>query len=141
MLGVTLFLLTTMFVFSLLPGYLSPHMGGIGGDEQAQADRVARTLVANLSTQFGNATLRSDDLDALLGRDQDALRERYGLPPTATISISVRTVPDGRLARDGGDPLTNEENRTTGPAARSSRLVEVASSDCRPTCRLVVEVW
>lgn len=141
MLGVTLFLLTTMFVFSLLPGYLAPHMGGIGGDEQAQADRVARTIVSNLSTQFGNATLRTGDLVTILQRDQPAFRERYGLPPTASISVTVRTVPDGGVARAGGSPLTNDENRTYGPAASSSRLVRLTGPACRPTCRLVVEVW
>jgi hypothetical protein len=141
LLGVSLFLVTTMFVLSLLPGYLSPYTVGVGGDEEAQADRVAQTLVSNLSVAPDDPTLSTSTLDTVLAFEQDDLRERYALPPTARVSISVRTVPNGSVVRAGGAPLTNDLNRTSGSVASASRLVELRGTSCDPVCRLVVEVW
>ncbi len=140
-LGVSLLLVVVIFVFSLLPGYLSPYTAGIGGDERAQADRVARTAVSNLSVAPGNDTLDAGRLDVLLSSDQETIRDRFGLPPTSQVSITIRTIPNGSVVSVGGDPLTNDRNRTYGSAARASRLAYLSETDCQPACRLVVEVW
>lgn len=139
--GVSVVLLVIVFVFGLFPSYLSPFTAGIGGDERAQADRAARTLVSNLSVEAGTNRLDRGELRRVTGLTQSELQTRWGLPETAQLNVTVRTLDGGRIVTDGGRPLAAGDPRTNRPAASATRIVTLDHPACRQGCRLTVKVW
>ncbi|WP_276253764.1 DUF7287 family protein [Halomontanus rarus] len=148
--GIGIFLLATAFVFSYMPSLLTPFSSSVDSGQTAQADRIAATIVDNLSEdpdrpnhlnasafeeQYGDAD-DGTDLAAALG-----LRVANGVPiDKANVSIEELNQSEDRSARriddyTGGDPYSDES------AASAGRIVTIDHLDCDPACRLVVRVW
>lgn len=148
-LGISLFVVTVTFVLGLFPSFLSPFTTGAGGEERAQADRVARSMVLEHSTAEGRTSLNATALSEALDRSQSELRASYGLPETAGINVTVREL-DGNeiITHDGGKMATpkNRDNQTASSVARvitfdGTGIPENEENPCNPGCRLVVRVW
>lgn len=149
-LGVSLFLVTVTFVLGLFPGFLEPFTSGPGGAEQAQADRVAGSIVLNLSTAEGKNTLNATRLRTVLDKSEPELRERYGLDSTTGINITVRELDGQEIVEIDGQTLATAEKRKNQSAVSVGRVItldnrtvynKVDADKCRPGCRLVVKVW
>lgn len=142
--GISLFLVTVTLVFGLFPSFLTPFSSGIGAAENAQADRVSRSMVVNMSVTGERNTVNATRLRRVLQKDETALRERYGLAETASLNISVRSLEDRRVVQYEGVALATDNPSRNQSAGSSARLITFSnrSSDvCRPACRLVVKVW
>lgn len=140
--GVVLMLVVVVFVLGLFPNFLSPFDAGVSGAERAQADRVADTLTTNLSVESGRNTLNATTLRGVVNLSQERLRERYALPETVNVNITVREL-DGNdiVSTASGVPLATSQNRKNNTAAAASRVITLDNGRCRPGCRLVVKVW
>lgn len=153
-LGIGLFIVTVTFVLGLFPSFLSPFTTGAGGEERAQADRVAGVMVLNLSTDDGKTTLNVTELNRVLQKSQPELRERYGLPETSSVNITVRELDGDRIVQYGGSKMATAERRQNQSSESSARVITIdertvdrsrlpagTDSICRPGCRLIVRVW
>jgi hypothetical protein len=148
-LGISLFIVTVTFVLGLFPSFLSPFTTGSGGEERAQADRVARSMVVEHATQEGQTSLNASQLQDVLDNSQSDLRSRYGLPENAGINVTVRDLDGNSIISHGGAKLATEKKRKNQTASSVARVItfdpeSVPASDpnpCKPGCRLVVKVW
>lgn len=153
-LGIGLFIVTVTFVLGLFPSFLSPFTTGAGGEERAQADRVAGAMVVNHSTDAGKTSLNITELNRVLEKSQPELRERYGLPETSSVNITVRELDGSRIVQYGGSTMATAEQRRNQSSESSARVVTVdertvdrsklpagTDSVCKPGCRLIVKVW
>ncbi|WP_449404306.1 DUF7287 family protein, partial [Halarchaeum acidiphilum] len=92
--GISVFLLTVIFVFSFVPGLLSPFAGS-GSDHPVTANRIADDLVQDRLAVDGDPyTLRdtaslSDNMD-----DEDE-----SLPPGTRVNVTL-SKPNGRREAD-----------------------------------------
>lgn len=149
-LGVSLFLVTVTFVLGLFPGFLAPFTSGTNGAEQAQADRVAGSIVLNLSTSQGKNTLNATELGDVLAMSQSELRDRYGLDRSTGLNITVRKLDGHGIVEIDGQTFATPRDRNNQTAASVSRIITLDnrtvankfdSKKCDPGCRLVVKVW
>lgn len=153
--GISIFLLTTAFVFAFIPTIFTPFDGDVQNSDIAQSNRVASAFVDNHSVEGKPATLDDASVETYFdaGNGGDALRELYSLPTTSQINVTVRT-------QNGSVIHTVEANgRTTKmargdsyrdqPSASTSRVVTFDEGNvCNPepsndqsACRLLVRVW
>ena len=139
--GVSLLLIVVIFVFGLFPNYLTPFTAGVSGAEQAQADRIGRNMISNLSVEAGRNTLNASRLRSVLALSQPELRDRYGLPNAAEINITVRDPETDRIVTDGGQKLATDRQYRDTTAASIGRVVTLDNGTCSPACRLVIYVW
>jgi len=137
-LGVSVFLLSVAFAFALLPSVFVPFDAPIDDDLTTRADRVAATLLADLSTG-GNALDpdRTEDRFGAANRTQSALRSSLGLPSTTRINVTVRDTETGGVASVGGVRLRGGPDVGDHPTAAASRLVTIADDPYR----LQVYLW
>jgi hypothetical protein len=148
--GISIFLLTTAFVFAFIPSIFAPFNSEVDNSEVSQADRVASAFLDNYSVTDQPGTLNATRTEWFFdnGTDGDELRDRYDLPVVAQVNVTVRTQ-NGSVIRD-----IDANGRTTAmargddysgePAASTSRIVSFDDdSVCAPesSCRLVVRVW
>lgn len=138
--GVSILLVVVVFVFGLFPSYLSPFTAGIGGDQRAQADRVAHTFVSNTSIEAGSNHLDRERVVDVLSENESQLRERWGLPVTAQLNVTIRTL-DGERIVGAPTPLAAGPPRRNRSAASTARIVTIDTPPCRQGCRLIVKVW
>lgn len=148
--GIGIFLLATAFVFSYMPSLLTPFSSSVDSGQTAQADRIAATIVDDLSedpdrpNHLDRATFDNEfeddddstDLAAALG-----LRVTNDMP-IDRVNVSIEKLNQSeprsdRIIKDltSGDPYNDES------AASSGRIVTIDHPDCDPACRLVVRVW
>jgi len=133
--GIGIFLIAFVFVLSLFPGLLTPFQSSTSGVERAQAEQVTTQMLNTLSegsqTNHLNASALSDRLDDTEGD----LLDRYGLPITANINITVETL-------NGTKNIYSTDNNVRDrEVATSARIVTLDDARCKPACRLVVRVW
>ncbi|QSG06539.1 DUF7287 family protein [Halapricum desulfuricans] len=131
--GIGVFLVVFIFVLSLFPGLLSPFQSATGGSERAQAEQVTTQMVENLSEGSDLHHLNETRLWRVLDQSESDLRDRYGLPRTTNINITVETL-SGEKTINGTDNSFYDRE-----VATSARIVTVEG--CSPACRLVVRVW
>ncbi len=144
MFGISLFLVTVTLVFGLFPSFLTPFTSGVGSAEKAQADRVGRAMLLNLSEGDERNKLNATELQTVLGKSEAQLRTRYGLPNNANINITVKKLNDHELVTFDGTVMATPNSATNQSAAASARIVTFSnrtSDACQPACRLVVKVW
>lgn len=145
--GIGVFLLAIAFVFAYAPNFVTPFTASVGSAETAQADRLAATIVDNLS----------DDPERPNHLDADAFEDTYGNETKLVENLSIRAI-DGGTSIDrvnvsiepvDGDTAIDENlssgpvYRSDQPAASAARIVTVEGreNECDPACRLVVRVW
>jgi hypothetical protein len=144
--GISVFLLTTAFVFAFIPSIFAPFNSEVDNSEVSQADRVASAFLDNYSVSDQPGTLNAARTEWFFdnGTDGDELRDRYDLPVVAQVNVTVRTQ-NGSVIRDrNGVTLARGDDYSGEPAASSSRIVSFDDdSVCspEPSCRLVVRVW
>lgn len=141
--GIGLFVVTIATVLSAFFGFLGPFSVGVSGEEVAQSDRIADTLVGNLSTGSQPNELAADPLaDALAKSDAD-LRARWGLGPAVQFNVSVRALNGSEAISVGGRRLATEGAYAGEAATTTVRIVtlDADATACEPACRLVVRTW
>jgi hypothetical protein len=144
LIGVSLFLVTLTFVFGLYPGLLEPFSSGVSNAEKSQANRMSRSMVLNLSDGTDRNRLNSTELQKVLDKSESELRERYGLPETASINVTVRKLDGQQIVTYSGTTLAGARDATNQSAATAARVITLTDDDdgvCEPGCRLVVKIW
>lgn len=142
-LGISLFLLTVFFVIGLIvPSLLAPFQTDAGGDNEAQADRVATALVQNASDSGRLNELNVSIVESVVGKSTDDLREQYHIPSTSWVNISLWTLNGSDIVTStSGTDLMTAESPEGGESATSARIVTLSDQSCDTACRLVVRVW
>jgi hypothetical protein len=131
--GVSVFLVATAFTFAFVPNVTQPFDVGTSDAQQEQADRVSDAVVANLSIPGRRTHLNTTRTGALFASSPDDLRERFALPTTTQLNVSLReTGPDGAI-RSGYAVGTVP----SGETATATRIVYLDGT----AGELVVRVW
>lgn len=141
--GIGLFvLIVTGVLAGVLPTVLAPFADTVGGDKTAQADRIAEQIVTNSSVEGGANRLDATALETIVRADQEQLRDRFALPSTTRVNVTVTTM-DGASDVDtaSGETLATAAGPGHRPAATSARIVRLSDDSCPTACRLVVRVW
>jgi AraC-like DNA-binding protein len=133
--GVGIFLVAFMFVLSLFPGLLSPFQSSASGAERAQAEQVTTQILDNLSEGSQPNHLDAAELATLGGDSEADLLDRFGLPTTANINLTVETLDGTRNIYASTNTVGDRE------VATAARIVTMDDARCEPACRLVVRVW
>lgn len=135
-LGISIFILGFVLVLSLIPGLLTPFEPAVGTAEQATADRIASTIVSNLSIPAQPNTLNSTETATLFALSTTDLKDRFGVTSTTHVNVTLESL-DGSARNDTvGDPATRDE------LAESIRLVSFDDpSRSEPAYRLIVRAW
>ncbi len=149
--GISIFLLTTAFVFAFIPTIFSPFDGDVQNSEIAQSDRVASAFVDNHSVEGKSGTLDNASVEEFFdaGNGGDALRKLYSLPTTSQINVTVRTQNGSTIHSIDSTKLARGDTYRDQPSASSSRVVTFDEGNvCSPdpgnnqsACRLLVRVW
>lgn len=142
-LGISVFLLTLFFVWGvIMPSVLAPFDTETGGEKISQADRVSQHVITNSSVPGRPNRLNVTRVETVADLDTDALRDRYGLPETASINISLRTLNGTKVVTsDSGITLGTSESTANNQVTTNARIVTLSDDSCKPACRLVVGVW
>ena len=150
--GIGLFLLAIAFVFTYVPTLITPFSTPVGGAETAQADRIAATIVDDLSADTDGANeLNLTAFDERYESEEDRI-ENLSLRSTTTddgdpvaidrVNVTIHSLNES--AGGTGLPVTAGGDYDEGQATSSaSRIVTVegAGYECDPACRLSVRVW
>lgn len=148
--GVSIFLLTTAFVFAFIPTIFAPFDGNVQNSEVAQSNRVASAFVDNHSLDGKPATLDSSRVEGFFdaGNGGDALQGLYSLPTTSQVNVTVRTQNGSVIHSVGDTKLARGDTYRDQPSTSTSRVVTFDEGNvCNPAssnqsaCRLLVRVW
>lgn len=145
--GISVFLLTVGFTFGFLPTLLSPFGSPVGDDITAKSDRVAGTMIGDLTVDGEPRTLNATQLDAFISNNQteEQLQEYFGLRASADVNVSVLSVSEGGgrtvLQVNGNRMAAGDDYRSQTPAASTTRIILVSGGRCDVQCVLVVRVW
>ncbi|AQL41621.1 hypothetical protein BV210_02330 [Halorientalis sp. IM1011] len=160
--GVSLLLLTVLFVFGYVPSVFGSTGADLGGVERSQADRAATYLVETYSVDGREQTLRYDEPDGIhekLSTENgfERFRNRSGLnTQTKTLAppnVNVMLINSSELNAtgtptpivDGGERHSYGSEPNLGQAVvqetRVVRLSGSGSNHCNPTCWLLVRIW
>ncbi|RLM89109.1 hypothetical protein [Haloarcula sp. Atlit-7R] len=140
--GVSVFLLTVAAVVGGgLPTMLATFDDGTRGDTDAQAKRIADQIVTNTSLGPGNR-LNVTLVEAVAGSDVDTLQNRYRLPTTSTVNVTIRKPSgSGTVVTNNGVTLTAGRDATGRTFGKAVRLITIGDGSCDPACQLIVRVW
>jgi len=141
--GVSVFFVTLGLVMTLLPSFVSPFQSDVAGEDTAQAERITKQIVSNLSVQGYPNSLNLTSFQQVLGLPEADLNDRYGVADFKNINITVRTMNGSSWITAGGSPLTSQEPYHGEGAASEVRIVafEDGTDNCTPACRIRVRVW
>jgi len=141
--GISIFLLTTAFLFAFLPTIFTPFDSDRSASDVAQADRVAATFVENFSVEGNTGQLNASTTEEFFaaGAGGDVLRERYTLPTISRVNVTIRTQNGSVIKDNSGTVLARGDEYDDDVSASSSRIVTFEEDVCDPACRLVVRVW
>ncbi|MEF8843508.1 MAG: hypothetical protein V5A62_18095 [Haloarculaceae archaeon] len=142
-LGISVFLVASLFAISFVPGVTAPYTEGVSEVEQEYARAVSGTLVSNLSTGESPTTL--DDAETVAFFDpptpwgETGLQKRFALRNSTKLNVTLRGLEedDGVLTSCGGDRCAVGPRYRDQSAATVVRLVRF---DGQPY-RLEVRVW
>ena len=143
--GIGVFLLALGFTVTFVPSLLAPY-DTVGSGEAAQADRVAATILENVSTGETPNEIDPDAFyEAYEDSDSEALAEHLGLRTTEggnaidRVNVTVTSLNESDsefTGLHGGDDYDDQDGTVT-----ASRIVTVEGEDCTPACRLTVRIW
>jgi hypothetical protein len=165
--GVSLLLLTTTFVFGYMPNVFDSYENPVDGVDRAQADRAAEYLVENYSIEGRSNELRYDapsgrGVHEMLANETsrngfihfrreaglNTLTDRRAKPNVNVILVNtseLKTEPDPSAIVDGSKVFSyGDEPDADTEFASETRVVRLdndTANYCRPTCWLVVRVW
>jgi hypothetical protein len=144
--GISIFLLTVGFIFAFVPNLLTPFDTDVGTEQQAQADRVATTVISETTTDEAANVLDESEVsyfDTLGDGELEPIQNETGLPFTARINVTVTEIgQDDPRTVSGTELSAGPVFRESQPAASATRIVVLEGSDrCDPGCELTVRVW
>ncbi|SDE70473.1 DUF7287 family protein [Halorientalis regularis] len=160
--GVSLMLLTVLFVFGYVPSVFGSTGADLGGVERSQADRAATYLVETYSVEGREQTLRYGEPDGIhneLSTEEgfERFRNRSGLNTrTNTLAppnVNVMLVNSSELNATSPTPIVDGGERYSYPdggapnlgqaVVTETRVVRLAgdTEHCTPTCWLIVRIW
>lgn len=152
--GIGIFLLALAFAFSYVPTFMTPFETPVGGGETEQADRIAATIVDDLSvsdTDRPNHINESEFDEHYDGEDSSDLAARLELRATQdggdTVAIDRVNVTLTSLDGEEVEGSTEDGYHEDLPSSSASRIVTVEDEDgdivdgCDPACRLTVRMW
>lgn len=139
--GISIFLITVMFVFAFVPSVLQPSRAGEEVTLTAEGDRVASGLISNLSAP-GRPNHLDDSrveefVDAYDEDNTSEFRSDYGLRTYTEVNVTIRTLNGSARIDDYsfGDDYRNQE------AVVIQRVVTMENPDCDDGCHLIVRLW
>ena len=122
--GASVFLLTMVFVFALIPTVFAPFQTPVTSADTVASQRIADSVQAQITAE--GATLNTAERDDFFdGTDGDDLRETYGLSPLTNVNVTL-------AGRSVGDPYSGE------PVVISRRIVVDSSGE---SAEIEVRVW
>lgn len=143
--GISVFVLTVAVVLGLLPSVVAPFQAGDGALASTQARGIGDRVVANLSAAGAPNVLDAENVTALMGKDLEELRTRFGLRSSTFVNLTLTNLNGSEFVTDpsSGTPLTAGASAANEDASEAARIVRVGDPavDCQPACRLVVRVW
>jgi hypothetical protein len=151
--GASVFLLTVSFVFAFVPSLFTPFTSSVDPGAPMQADRVSDQIINDTQIDERPNYLRvtggSYSLTDLFTDDSDGLQDRYRLPSTSQINVTLSQVDGDGSPVDlspGGPTAATGNQYNNRPAASLTRIVGVPGvTPCDPaqgnTCRLTVRIW
>lgn len=139
--GIGIFLLVFIFVTTQFPEFIGPLQPSVEGSEYAESERVSEQMVTDLSIPGRPNTLNATRVTDLLDDDSSTVRQRFDVPRSTFINISVQSLDGSEILSSGGTLLASGGTPGDQAAATSSRVVQVDSVCPEPACRLVVTVW
>lgn len=132
--GISVFVLAIAFVFVFVPMIFTPFTNATGA-EAAQAERIAGTVVADLSDDDPNNFSSSDF--TYDGMDDDELAENLGLRLSNGHLIDHVNITVETLGADPDQELAAGHHYDGQPGASTTRIVSVDGT----VHKLVVRVW
>lgn len=145
--GVSVFFITIAFILGLMPSFVTPYQSDAGGQDTAKAERIAETLVTNLSMDGEPNRLNVTELKGVLALPRTDLATRYGLRDHEHVNITVNYLDGSAYVENttapSGITLTSEVTYDGGNTGTAVRVVTLnnESATCSPACRLLVRVW
>ncbi|RQG92504.1 DUF7287 family protein [Natrarchaeobius chitinivorans] len=142
--GIGIFVIAVAFVFTTVPDFIATQTASIDGDDTAQVERVAWTVINETETETPN------ELDGhVFARkyiDKDDLEEPLGLRATDDhrfdrVNITVRALDAGPDEEPlnvtvgvpgAGGPFAAGDEYDNEPAAQITRIVTVTNVDVGP---------
>ncbi|WIV67778.1 DUF7287 family protein [Natrialbaceae archaeon AArc-T1-2] len=155
--GIGIFLLALAFAFSFIPTFMTPFETPVGGGETEQADRIAATIVDDLSVADSERPnhVAGDDLeeyedknsseladDTVLGSELRTTEDNGDTVAIDRVNVTLTSL-DGEEVVNSTDDNYHEDL----PSSSASRIVTVEDEDgdivdgCEPACRLTVRIW
>jgi hypothetical protein len=143
--GISIFLLTVMFVFAFVPSVLQPSRAGEEVTLTTEGDRVASNIVSNLSVPGRPNHLNESKLDDFVTKyktNTDTFRNDYGLGTFTDVNVTVRQLDGfGTVKNSSDDPYRFGEEYRTQDAVVVQRIVTIDDSQCQNGCKLIVRLW
>jgi len=124
-----LFLLVIVFVLMFIPSLLAPFAAVAEGEQEAQAERVATTIVSDTKVETHRVHLNSTEVEALLS-DTD----QFDLPQHVQVNITITGLGNGEVRYSGGVDYR-------GQGGASWTRIVTTTEECPEGCRLTVRVW
>jgi hypothetical protein len=144
--GISIFLLTVMFVFAFVPSVLQPSAVGEETTLTAEADRVASGAMSNLSIPAKPNKLNKTKTDKFFGHfkknNASVFREQYGLPSHVEINVTIRRMDEtATLANATGPYAFGDEYRTQQAVVVKRVITMDHHNKCQTGCLLIVRIW
>ena len=140
--GIGVFLLALGFTVTFVPSLLAPY-DTVGSGDAAQADRVAATILENVSTGETSNEINATAFNESYEKESENLADDLGLRSADVaidrINVTVTSLNESESDFDGlygGDDYDDQDGTVT-----ASRIVTVEGEDCSPACRLTVKLW
>ncbi|WP_251344153.1 DUF7287 family protein [Haloplanus halophilus] len=139
--GVSIFLLATLFVFAYLPSTLASSDAEIEQQSYA-ADRLVASIFTNVTAEDGaNQLNRTRTRRFFVGHDDStAIRANYSLPTTMSANVTLETLQGLTVDLDAGGPTITAaagDAYAEQVGATTTRIVRLGGT----RYRLVVRVW
>lgn len=139
--GISIFLVTVLFVFAFVPSVLQPSRAGAEATLTTVGDRVASGIVSNLSAPGRPNHLDESKVSEFVDTYDDGntsdFRSDYGLATYTQVNVTIRTL-NGSDRVDNysfGDEYRNQE------AVVVQRVVTMDDPQCQDGCQLIVRLW
>jgi hypothetical protein len=145
--GISIFLLTVMFVFAFVPSVLQPSQASEEVILTTEGDRVASNIVSNLSVPGRPNHLNESKLDDFVTKyknNTDTFRYDYGLGTFTDVNVTIRklngfgTVDDDESPHE---PYRFGEQYQAQDAVVVERVVTMDHPQCQTGCKLIVRLW
>lgn len=136
--GISLFVLTLVVTFGLVPNLLAPFEAPVGNDQTVKANRANAQLLDDLTVANSSNRLNTTKTDAVFNTATTAsLQNRFRFDTTVRVNVTLQINSSSR--RTAGNVYSDQS------VASSMRVVtgynNTTYGECSPTCRLIVRVW